>query len=238
MEEDLKTEPIAPVIDPAEKEAVTEDIKPQAEAEEKELPDWAKEKMSRLEEERENYKQGMLKYKKHTLEPDEATEETEETKEEEYPDWDETSKKFQRQTLDEAQKIAREATQKELSKRYEKDAIDKFIETHPEAEGKWDDIVVNYNPKSGKDSVNSILKDLNKAYIITRYEDGELEKINQKEANSQLANMSSVSKTTSKVADKGKPALSQGALKLADKMRVDPNKLAEEDDSSTATAKF
>ena len=50
--------------------------------------------------------------------------------------------------------------------------------------------------------------------------------------------MSSVSKTTSKVADKGKPALSQGALKLADKMRVDPNKLAEEDDSSTATAKF
>jgi hypothetical protein len=208
------------------------------------LPEWAKEKMSKLEEERENYKQGMLKYKKHTLG---AEEEVEETKEEEYPDWDDTSKKFQKQTLTEAQKIAKEVATKEISKRNEQDAITQFLNTHPEAEDKWDDIVSNYTAKSGKDSVNSVLKDLNKAYVVTRYESGELEKMKEEAtkkgeakgvAKAKLAELSSVSKTTSKVADKGSNALSPGALKLAEKMRVDPKKLAEEDDSLTAEIKY
>jgi len=236
MEQDLKEEPTTPTIDPVEKEEVKEE-EPQAEAEEpkkEELPDWATEKIQKLEEEKENYKKGMLKYKKHTLEPEKEEEETEE----DYPDWDETSKKFQAQTLSQAEKVAERKVSEVIGKANEQSAISQFLESHPEAEGKWDDIVSNINLKEGKSSVGVILKALNKAYTLTRIEAGEFDKVDNKEAKSKLADMSSVTKTTSKVATKGSNALSPGALNLADKMRVDPKKLAEEDDSSTATAKF
>ena len=242
---DFKTgETVAPEAGQAEK---TEEAKEEVKTEEvetevkEELPQWAKEKMLKLEEEKENYKKGMLKYKKHTLEPEET--EAEFVEKEEYPEWDENSKKFQKQTLSEAEKVAENKAKQIVEKNNEQEAISQFLSSHPDIEDKWDNVVSNYTPKNGKDNVKSIIKDLERAYVITRYESGELNKIQEEAtkkgiAQAKIEELSTVSKTTSKVADKGKPALSQGALRLAEKMRVDPKKLAEEDDSLTAEIKF
>ena len=203
-----------------------------------ELPQWAKEKMSKLEEEKENYKKGMLKAKGKTLEP-----EKEEEPEEEYPEWDENSKKFQTQTLSEAKKVAELGAKQIIEKNNEQEAISQFLTSHPDIEDKWDTVISNYTSKNGKDSIKSIIKDLERAYVITRYESGELDKIQEEATKKGIAQakaeeLSTVSKTTSKVANQGTPALSQGAIDLAQKMRVDLKKLAEEDDSLTAEIKF
>ena len=202
-----------------------------------ELPQWAKDKMSKLEEEKENYKKGMLKAKGKTLET------KEEDEEEEYPEWDENSKKFQTQTLLEAKKVAELGAKQIIEKNNEQEAISQFLTSHPDIEDKWDTVISNYTPKNGKDSIKSIIKDLERAYVITRYESGELDKIQEEATKKGIAQakaeeLSTVSKTTSKVASQGMPALSQGAIDLANKMRVDPKKLAEEDDSLTAEIKF
>lgn len=202
-----------------------------------------KERLTKLEEEKENYKKGMLKYKDLSLK---KTEDKTEEKEEEYPDWDETSKKFQKQTLTQAEKAAEKRALEIVGKYNEKAAIAQFTEKHPEVAERWDEIVANYNPKNGKESVQDIVKDLNRAYILTRYDKGEIDSLEadalkkgerKGKAEAQIADMSSVSKTTSKTT-KGSDALSPGALKLAEKMRVDPKKLAQEDDSSTAEIKL
>lgn len=208
-----------------------------------------KTRLEKLEEEKENYKKGMLKYKKElTLDQsnDDSKESEKDGDEEVYPDWDETSKKFQKQTLNQAEKIAGARAQQIISEVNEKAAIQEFIEKNPGTEKIWNEIVTNYNPKSGKTSIKSILKDLDKAYILTRYEKGELTNLEQDafkkgeskgKAESQLAELNSVSKTNVQSEKEGK-SLSSGALKLAEKMRVDLKKLAEEDDSLTAEIKF
>lgn len=207
------------------------------------LPDWAKARLAKLENDKENYKKGLLKYKKLTLTP-----EKEVVKEEgeEYPEWDETSKKFQKQTLDEAEKIAERKAQAIIEQANEKAAIAKFLAKNPAVQEHWDDIVSNYSPKNGKETISAVLKDLDRAYLLTRYEMGELDKLQQEAskkgekagvAKAKLAELSSVSKTTSKTVPEGK-ALSEGAIAMANQMRVDPKKLAQEDDSLTAEIKF
>ena len=196
-----------------------------------------KERLKKVEEEKENYKKGMLKYKELTLDKKEKQEE-----EEEQTEWDDNSKKFQKQTISRAEKIAKGV----VEKNNETLAIEQFMEKYPDVKDSWDDIVSNYSPTNGKDSVKSVLKDLNRAYILTRYEKGEIDSLvsdalkkgeKKGKAEAQIADMSSVSTTTSKTV-KGSNAISQGALKLAEKMRVDPKKLAEEDDSLTAEIKL
>lgn len=220
-------------------EAKTSEVKTEPETEvEGELPQWAKDKMSKLEELKENYKKGMFKYKKLSTEP-----EKEEEQEEEYPEWDENSKKFQTQTLSEAKKVAETQAKQIVEKNNEQEAISQFLTSHPGIEDRWDNVISNYTAKNGKDNVKSILKDLERAYVITRYESGELDKISEEAtkkgiAQSKAEELSTVSKTTSKTASQGTPAISQGAIDLANKMRVDPAKLAEEDDSLTAEIKL
>jgi hypothetical protein len=207
-----------------------------------------KARLAKVEEEKENYKQMGLKYKNLTLEKSEKEESTEgdDTEEEEYPDWDENSKKFQKQTLAQAEKLAEAKAQQAIHKANEKTAIGEFVKNHPEAAEKWNEVVSNYVPKAGKDSVQDILKDLDRAYVLTRYEKGELSNLENEafkkgeskgKAESKLAELNSVSKTTAKTV-KGEGGLSAGALKLAEKMRVSPDKLALEDDSLTAEIKF
>lgn len=208
-----------------ESEEVVEDINA--------LPDWAKAKMEKLENDKENYKKGLLKYKKFSLTPEEKKVEVEE---EEYPDWDDASKKFQKQTLSEAEKRAEAKAQAMIEKANEKTAISQFIAKHPDAQDKWDDVVSNYSSKNGKESTDAIIKDLEKAYLITRFERGELEPKDKKSA-SNVANLSTVSRTTSKKTPEGK-TLSKGSLEMATRFRIDPKKLAEEDETPYATAKF
>jgi X-linked retinitis pigmentosa GTPase regulator len=207
--------------------------------------DTLKERLKKSEEEKENYKRGMLKYKDLTLK---KPEEEEKENEEEYPEWDENSKKFQEQTLSQAEKKAEERAKSIVEKYNEKSAIAQFVTKNPELaeEDKWNEVISNYHPKNGKETKEDILKDLERALVITKYEKGELTNLESSAFNKgkeegkaevTVANMSSVSKTTQKTT-KESNVLSNDALMFAEKMRVDPKKLAEEDDSLTAEIKF
>lgn len=228
------------VKEEAPKESKTEEVKTEEveteEVKETEDVETLKERLKKVELEKENYKKGMFKYKDLTLTK------KEEKKEEEYPDWDDASKKFQKQT----ESKAVEAARSEIEKYHENTAIKQFTKKHPEVESDWQNLVANYNPNHSKSSVEDYERALEKAYINLRYDRGELtnleaeaEKkgIKKGKAEAQIADMSSVSKTTSKTI-KGSNALSQEALRLAEKMRVNPEKLALEDDSLTAEIKF
>lgn len=251
---DLKTgEPIASETGQAEKEEVkTEEVEKvetkSTEEVEKEdvesLPQWAKNRLSKVEEEKENYKKGMFKYKGKTLEKEPEKEE----KEEIYPDWDETSKKFQEQTLAEAEKKAELKAQAIIEKANEKSAIQSFISQHPELEddAKWQEVISNYTSKNSKETAGDIIRDLERAYILARYEKGEISQIEadalkkgevKGKAEAQLANQAAVSKTTAK-SGKEWSSVSQGAQQLAKGLRIDPEKLAEVGDSNEASIKF
>lgn len=218
-------------------EPVKEEVAAEAQAEAPtETIDELKSRLQKAEEERENYKQSLLSKKKEWNKKLESPKEEE--PEEVYPDWDETSKKFQKQTLSEAVKIAEKTAQQRIEKSNESQAIEQFLTENPDVD--MNEIVANYTSKNGKESVKNILTDLKRAQVLTRFEKGELsDEISFKKgeskgkADTKLAELSSISSTRSK-AVKDKPALSEGALRLAERMRVDKTKLAAEDESLTA----
>ena len=219
------------------KEESKDEVKSETKVEEPETEDVEslKARLKKAEEDKENYKEGMLKYKKLSLEPEKKEEVEEEgVEEKKYPIFDDNSQLFQEQTVSMAEKIAETKAKQIVEKYNENAAISKFLSNNPEAEGKWNDIISNYHPKNGKESIYSIIKDLDRAYYLTKYELGEGE---NKEAKQQLDNMSTVSRTTVKNPPKG-DTLSQTALKMAGRMRVDLDKLAKEDDSLTAETNF
>ena len=249
---DLKNEVIdtdGNVIEPTstgqeEKKPKKEKAEPKAKADEDvdALPEWAKTKLETLERDKDNYKKGMLTAKKFSLTPEKKAKK----EEEEELDLDDTSKKFQKQTVSKAEKVAEKKASNIVEDYNEKAAVAKFLESNPGLDEVWDDIVSNYTPKNGKETVESITKDLNRALLLTHYESGDLEKLKAEAtrkgekkgaAEAKVADMSSVSKTTGKVSSKGS-TLTPGALKLADAMRVDKKELAKEDDSSTAEIKL
>ncbi|MHA1167872.1 MAG: hypothetical protein ACTSRU_08635 [Candidatus Hodarchaeales archaeon] len=177
-----------------------------------------KKRLEKAEKEKENYKKGMLKYKKQV--PKRGLSE----------DLDDSSQKVYEKTIEDV-------------------AVSQFTEKYPELEDKekWSEVVENYNAKNGKGSISSITEDLERAYFLTRYEKGEIDSLKDEAfkkgkregmTDSQIANMSSVSKTGSKSLKKSGDSLSKGAIKIAEKMRVDTKKLAEEDDSLTAEIKL
>lgn len=142
-----------------------------------ETPEQLKEKLQKAEEERDNYKQGLLNREtelKALKSKEKETEEENEEKNEEETQWDDASKKFQEETLVKSQKFAEEAATKVLEKKNDSTAQTEFRESHPEiTDEKWVDIVANYNPKNGKDSIKSVVKDLERAYVIYRFDKGE-----------------------------------------------------------------
>lgn len=211
------------------------------------LPQWAKDKLEKVESDKDNYKKGMLKYKDLTLDKKEKKVE-EKSEEEIYPDWDEDSKKFQQQTLSKVEERAKASAMGVIEKANEKSAIATFVKDNPElAEGEaWSEVISNYNPRNGKETVQDITNDLEEALVITKYRSGKLsnseteaeERGRKKgQAESQIADLSSISKTDSKTV-KGESSISEGALEMASKMRVDPEDLAKEDDSLSAEIKL
>ena len=179
------------------------------------------EQLAKEQEEKENYKQGMLKYK-------------EQVKEEE-PEWDESSKKFQAQTLSKVETLAGEKATKTVESFNEKAGIAKFQEAHPDVDMK--EVLANYNPKNGKFSADSVVRDLERALVLHQYDSGTLssevtvaEEKGRKRgvAETKVADLNTVSKTTSKTAPQGN-TLTDSELYLAKQMKVDPEKLAAED---------
>lgn len=249
---DLNGESVAPEAGQAEnteEKTTTEETKVEETQKETETEDVdsLKERLKKSEDEKENYKKGMLKYKDLSLKKTEDKTEDKDD-EEEYPEWDESSKKFQKQTVKEAESKAEAKAQAIVESYNEKSAISQFVEKNPELadESKWSEIIANYTPTHGKGTPKDVLKDLNRALLLTRYDNGEIDKITAEaeqkgkskgKAEAQLADKATVSKTTSKTVKEGN-VLSPGAINLANKMRVDLKKLAEEDLSKPAEIKF
>jgi len=188
-----------------EEEIEEAELAPQPKEEEdiESLPTWAQERLKKEAEEKENYKKGMLQAKKRSLTP-----EKEEEKEEEFPDWDDNSKQFQRQTEAKAAKIAEQKANEIIASHYEQSAINAFIEKHPEYndDAKWKNLLSNFR-SSSKESVAAITKDIEKAHIITKIDNGditnlELEAYKKGKAkgmiDSKIADLSAVNKDSSK----------------------------------------
>lgn len=239
-----KTEPKEKEVESSTEDETSKNEPLKTEEDVETLPQWAKDRLTKVEVEKENYKKGMLKYKR-TLEPEKVEEKTEV----EYPEWDETSKKFQEQTEKKAASIAERKAQETVEKYNEKAAISSFISKHPELDNNdnWTDLISNYHSKNGKESVQAIEKDLDRAYFVYRYERGEISNLEAEafkkgeqkgKTQAKVEDMSSVGTTTQKTVNDDGKSISEGALKLAQAMRVDPNKLADEDDSSTAEIKL
>jgi len=146
-----------------------------------------KEKLQKAEEERDNYKKGLLNREDElkTLKGKEKEPEEKEEKKEESQ-WDDASQKFQEETLSKSQKFAEEAAIKAIEKKNDSSAQSEFRENHPEiTDEKWVEIVANYNPKNGKDSTKAVVKDLERAYVIYKFDKGET--IDPQEINRQQA---------------------------------------------------
>jgi hypothetical protein len=225
---------------PVEKvEAPDTEVETEVEPEVEESIDELKDRLKKAEEERENLSQAVTRLNKEKkLTPDKEKE-----VEEDYPEWDETSKKFQKQTLGQAEKVAEERAKKIVEGYNEKAAITNFLEKHPEADKDWNEIITNYTPKNGKESIQDITKDLERALILHRYDKGEIETLEadaQKKgekkgkAEAKLAELGSISKTTSKTVKEGN-TLTESEIRMAKLMKVDLEKLAEEDMSKPAT---
>jgi hypothetical protein len=251
QKEDLKEAiSLAPGADQPEKElekeveTETKEVEETSEVEDISiLPTWAQHRLTKEQEEKENYRKMALKYKTRSLEPDKEIASKEEV-EETPTEWDETSIKFQKETISRAERIAEKKANEMVEKSNEQTAISQFIASNPELEdeAQWKEVVSNYYSRNGKGSVPSILSDLNKAYIVTRYEKGEITKTEavkeEKKNEAAVADLNTVSKSQVKSIETKGTTTSEGALKLAQRMKVDPKKLAVEDDSKTAEIKF
>lgn len=172
------------------------------------LPEWARERLTKAEEERDNYKKGLLSKKKEFNRTLETTQEEKKEEKQDDSNLDETEK-TRRETLSQAEKIAEEKATKVLEKQNEDAAIEEFIEENPELNDpeNWAKIVANYNPKSGRKTTKAILKDLKRALFIAKFEAGEIDGIAEEAekngerrglAKAQLEDANTVSKGGSK----------------------------------------
>jgi len=239
---DLKGEPVSNDTRPSEttesEEVVETDV------------DSLKEQLRKAEEDRDKYKERVLGFsKKH---PEKTLEEPKEEEEPEVEEstWDEDSKRFQAQTLTQAEGIAKRVAKETIEATNERAAIDSFIEQYPEYQDseEWKEIVGNYNPKHGKSSVKSILTDLERARVLRLHDKGEISKLAEEAekrgkqkgyAEGVHADLTtSGGERTKTVGTKHSGSVSEGAKRLAERFRIDPKKLALEDDSNRAEIKF
>lgn len=194
----------------------------------------------KAETDRDNYRQGMLTREEELKKLKEANDDTVNDDNTEV-EWDDNSRRFQQETLSKTEKVAAEAALKALEQRYDKTAQQEFRESHPEIDdAKWEEIVANYNPKSGKDSVKGIIKDLERAYVVYKFDAGEtidpaeIARTQAENRNKDL-NVTHGASSGSGKAEEEKGGVSDGAKELAKRFGISEEKLAQEDDSRQAT---
>ena len=151
-------------------------------------------RLAKAEEERENYKNGMLKYKKQAKEVDGEEEEVD------------------------VKTVAEQTVHSVLAKSNEKTAIAQFTEQYPALKDPetWKKVVENYVPRSGKDSVESVKKDLEAALVLARHYGGG--KVAEKEIT--LNQFASVSYAGSIAPHSGTPQVSESAVEMGRRLGV------------------
>jgi len=165
----------------------------------------------KLKKERDNYRKATLKYKK-------------------------KSKNVEDDSVEQA---AEKAVKKTLHKQNETQAINEFLDKNPEYNDVdlRKDLFANYQNKSGQNDVESIIKDLERASVVTKFDKGD--NVKQKNnPNSKLSSLQTVSGIGMKKSRVEKSNVSEGAIKMAEKLRVDPKKLEEIDDTNYMEIQF
>lgn len=201
----------------------------------------AKESLAKAEEERENYRKGLLSREEELKRIKALEEEKEKEKDDEKEtEWDENSKKFQEETISKTAKVAEEAALKALEKGNDKTATQDFRESHPEvSDEKWEKIIANYNPKNGKDSIKGIINDLERAYVLYKFDSGEVidpAELAKKQAenNNKEMNITHGSIGSGKFEEE-KGGISDGAKELGKRFGISEELLSKEDNSLSAT---
>lgn len=172
-----------------------------------------KARLAKAEEERENYKKGMLKYKSKTK--GEVVDEDEDEDEE----------------VD-VKGVATQAATQVIEKANEKSAIAQFTNKYPALKDPkaWNEVLLNYNPKNGKGSVDDIQKDLEAALMLAKHYGGG--KVAEKEIS--LNEYASVSRAGSNAYHDEGSTVKESTLSMAREFKHDPEKVKNESDYLTA----
>jgi hypothetical protein len=232
-------------VEEQEENAEVEEREEEEEKEaEEETLESLKERLKKAEEERDNYKKGMLSAKKQmrSLKKEEPKSDEEEDDEDK---WDEDSKAFRRETIQKAE----EAVLRKLHENNENKAKKQFLEANPELaedDDLWKDVVERYAPTS-KDDVDDIVEALDDAYTLVLKKRGKLQERIEKArqegerkglARAATANLASITGRGGSSGRNKNKGISDAAKRMASKMKVDMRQLEQEDDSSTAEIRF
>lgn len=194
---------------------------------------------TKVEEERENYKKGLLEREEKIKTLKKGS--SEEDEEENGSKWDEASTKFQEETILKSTKQAEEAAAKVIETKNEKQAIAEFLEQNKLSDEEWQKILTNYTPTNGKDTIGSIKKDLERAFVLHKFDSGEIidpEKIKQTEAQRTIKELGSNANGNYGKYEEQKENVSDGQLSIATRMRVSEEALKNEDDTLSAEIKI
>jgi hypothetical protein len=198
-----------------------------------------KAELAEVQEERENYKKGLLEREAKLKELKDSERIPIEKDEEDEPEWDEASKKFQAETILKTQKSTEEIVTKTIEAKNEKQAVADFREANPNInDEQWEQIILNYNPKNGKDSPKKIMKDLERANALRMFDAGEIidpVKIQREDAQNKLRDLNANAGPSNNgryEVDKNK--VSEGQISIASRMRVSEDALKKEDDTLSA----
>jgi len=162
MTEDLKNGEVTPGSEGQEPKSLEEELSLEPPKGDEDDTETLKAKLAKAEEDRDNYKKGMLKYKQ-----TQKGEVVEEEGEEEEGDEEKIN-------LTEVRDVATKAASEMLEKANEKSAITEFTNRYPALKDpvKWREVLVNYSSRSGKGNVESITKDLEAALVLAKHYGG------------------------------------------------------------------
>ena len=197
----------------------------------------AKASLAKVEEEKENYRKGLLSREEELKTLKSKKDQEEDDKKE--TEWDDNSKRFQEETLSKTTKIAEEAAvtaaMKAIEQQNEKSAQEKFRAAHPEVtDEEMVDIMANYTPKHGAQ------KDLDRALILTKFDKGEIidpAEINRRQAEERNREMNishGISSGSGKYEEQ-KGGVTDGQKAIASRFGISTEELEKEDDSRQAT---
>jgi hypothetical protein len=195
--------------------------------------------LAKAEEERENYRKGLLSREEELKSLKSKDEDNENI------EWDENSKKFQTETLSKSELIAREAAEKAaksaLEASNEKEALEEFNSLHNITDEERIELMANLDfTKFGKDSKKGIIKALERALVVTRFDRGEIidpKEIARRDAENKNRemNISHGSSQNSGRYEEQKGGVTENQKSMAQRAGVKVESLEKEDDSRFAT---
>ena len=212
-EKEVKNGEATPVEEAQETKSLEEELSLEAPKADEDDEETLQAKLTKAEADRDNYKKGMLKYKAATKGQVVEEEEVEDDKED-------------------VKNVATQAATEVIEKTNEKNAINQFRSKYPALKDPkaWNEVVSNYNNKSGKGSVDDIINDLEAGLVLAKHYGGG--KVAEKEIT--LSDLAVVSNAGSNPRHEEGSQVKESTVEMGKSFRHDAEKLQNEDDSLQA----